>query len=135
MSLFKKKKKEDKNLLKKREIIHKKMNDYQKEYIEFRLILLGYNKVGKKSFIDRLFNIPSTTIIRNKELELQYKKLIYQLRKKYEKHKKFLENLQPLDKKSRKKEEFIKLFYNISSYFKCCRRKKDFKSKFKIQNN
>ena len=84
------------------------MNDYQKEYIEFRLIILGDSKVGKKSFIERLLNISSTSIIRNKELELQYKKLIYQLRKKYEKHKKFLENLQPLDKKSRKKEEFIK---------------------------
>ena len=58
------------------------MTEFQKEYIEFRLILLGYNKVGKKSFIDRLFNISSTTIIRNKELELQYKNQILNLRKK-----------------------------------------------------
>ena len=84
------------------------MNDYQKEYIEFRLIILGDSKVGKKSFIERLLNISSTSIIRNKELELHYKKLIFQLRKKYEKHKKFLENLQSIDNKNRKKEEFLK---------------------------
>ena len=84
------------------------MTEFQKEYIEFRLILLGYNKVGKKSFIDRLFNISSTTIIRNKELELQYKNQILNLRKKYEKHKKFLEDIAPLDKNSKKKEDLIK---------------------------
>ena len=82
------------------------MNQYQKEYIEFRLILLGDSKVGKKSFIDRLLNISSTTVIRNKELELQYKDLIFKLRKKYEKHKKFLEEIQPL--KGKKREEILK---------------------------
>ena len=84
------------------------MNDYQKEYIEFRLILLGDSKVGKKSFIDRLLNISSTSVIRNKELELHYKKLIFKLRKKYEKRKKFLEDLQPEDNKNKRKEEFLK---------------------------
>ena len=29
------------------------MNEYEKEYIEFRLILIGNEKVGKKSFINR----------------------------------------------------------------------------------
>ena len=84
------------------------MTEYQKEYIEFRLILLGYNKVGKKSFIDRLFNISSTTIIRNKELELQYKKQILNLRKKYEKHKKFLEEITPVDKNIKKQQDLLK---------------------------
>ena len=84
------------------------MTEYQKEYIEFRLILLGFNKVGKKSFLDRLFNISSTTIIRNKELELQYKKQILNLRKKYEKHKKFLEEITPLDENTKKKQDLIK---------------------------
>ena len=84
------------------------MSDYQKEYIEFRLILLGDSKVGKKSFIDRLLNISSTSVIRNKELEHQYKILILKLRKKYEKHKKFLEDLQPMDKRAKRKEEILK---------------------------
>ena len=84
------------------------MTEYQKEYIEFRLILLGYNKVGKKSFIDRLFNISSTTIIRNKELELHYKNQILNLRKKYEKHKKFLEEIIPVDKNLKKKQDLLK---------------------------
>ena len=84
------------------------MNEYQKEYIELRLIILGASKVGKKSFIERLLNISSTSVLRNKELELLYKKEILKLRKKYEKHKKFLEELQPLDKKKKQKEDLLK---------------------------
>ena len=47
------------------------MIDLEKEYIECRFILIGPEKVGKKSFINRLLAVPSTTIIRNKELETE----------------------------------------------------------------
>ena len=85
------------------------MKDYQKEYIELRLIILGDSKVGKKSFIDRLYNISSTSLIRNKELELNYRNQIFELRKKYEKKKKYLEDIQLQQiKKKKKEEELIK---------------------------
>ena len=73
------------------------MNDYQKEYIECRLILLGNEKVGKKSFINRILNVPSTSVIRNFDLENNYRKKILKLRKKYDKKKKYLEMLQKMD--------------------------------------
>ena len=73
------------------------MNEYEKEYIECRLILIGDEKVGKKSFINRLLNIPSTSTIRNLEIEKMYKKQILKLRKKYEKKKKYLEMLQEMN--------------------------------------
>ena len=78
------------------------MNDYQKEYIECRLILIGNEKVGKKSFINRLLSIPSTSTIRIFELEKKYKKQILKLRKKYEKKKKYLEMLQEINEEMTK---------------------------------
>ena len=90
------------------------MYENQKEYIEFRLIILGDTKVGKKSFIERLLNIPSTNIIRNKELEHQYKKLIFKLRKKYEKEKKILDMIKVVDKKTKRREELLKRLLNKS---------------------
>ena len=72
------------------------MNDYEKEYIECRFIVLGSDKVGKKSLISRILNVPSTSAIRNYDNEMAYKKEIEKLRIKYEKKKKFLEKLQEI---------------------------------------
>ena len=73
------------------------MNEYGKEYIECRLILIGDEKVGKKSFINRLLNIPSTSTIHDTEAENNYKKQILKIKKKYEKKKKQLEMLQEIN--------------------------------------
>ena len=100
------------------------MKKYEKEYIECRLILLGDEKVGKKSFIDRLLSLPSTTTIRNEELEKAYKKQILAIRKKYEKQKKFIEMLHGIDeeinksqeKYSQKKDKIKKSFSNTNIF-------------------
>ena len=100
------------------------MKKYEKEYIECRLILLGDEKVGKKSFIDRLLSLPSTTTIRNEELEKAYKKQILEIRKKYEKQKKFIEMLHGIDeeinksqeKYSQKKDKIKKSFSNTNIF-------------------
>ena len=85
------------------------MKNYEKEYIEYRLIILGDEKVGKKSFINRLLSVPSTTTIRNVELEKSYKKQILDIRKKYEKQKKYLEQLHEIDEEMNKSPEKNKL--------------------------
>ena len=90
------------------------MNENQKEYIEFRLIILGDAKVGKKSFLERLLNITSTNIIRNKELEHQYKKSILKLRKKYEKEKEILDQIKSMNSRRKRREELIKRLLNKS---------------------
>mgnify|MGYP003571581489 CR=1 FL=1 len=84
------------------------MKLYEKEYIEYRLIILGDEKVGKKSFINRLVNLPSTTTIRNEELEKAYKKQILAIRKEYEKQKKYLEMLHGIDEEMNKNQEKYK---------------------------
>ena len=80
------------------------MNEYEKEYIEYRLILLGNEKVGKKSFINRLLKIPSTTTLRNTENEETYKKQILKIKKQYAKKKKYLEMLEEMNSEMTKTE-------------------------------
>ena len=84
------------------------MKEYQKEYIECRLIVLGDSRVGKKSLIKRILNISCTSTYRNPEIENQYKQIILKLRKEHEKHKKFLEEIQLLDKRKKDKKELIR---------------------------
>ena len=72
------------------------MTEYEKEYIECRFIILGQDKVGKKSFISRLLNIPCTSTIRNNEIEMAYKREIMNLRVKYEKKRQYFEKLQEI---------------------------------------
>ena len=36
------------------------MGDYEQEYIEYRLFLIGEPEVGKKSFIERVLKMPCT---------------------------------------------------------------------------
>ena len=80
------------------------MNEYEKEYIEYRLILLGNEKVGKKSFINRLLKIPSTTTLRNTEIEKAYKSQILKIKKKYVKKKQYLEMLEEMNNEITKTE-------------------------------
>ena len=43
------------------------MRESEKTYIECRIFILGEKNVGKKSFVCRLLNLPSTSEIRNLE--------------------------------------------------------------------
>ena len=52
------------------------MSQPQREYIECRLFILGDEKVGKKSFVQKILNLPSTSIIHNLEAEKEYNKLL-----------------------------------------------------------
>ena len=84
------------------------MKEYQKEYIECRLIVLGDSRVCKKSLIKRILNISCTSTYRNPEIENQYKQIILKLRKEHEKHIKFLEEIQLLDKRKKDKKELLR---------------------------
>jgi len=52
------------------------MNEYEKNYIECRLFILGDRNVGKKSFIEKLISVPSTSLIRNIEAEKEFNKVL-----------------------------------------------------------
>ena len=63
------------------------MSNPSREYIECRLFILGDEKVGKKSFVKKILNLPSTSIIRNKEAEEDYNKLYSQFKEQIEQEK------------------------------------------------
>ena len=52
------------------------IKESEKTYIECRILILGEKNVGKKSFINRLINLSSTSIIRNYESEIEFNKNI-----------------------------------------------------------
>ena len=58
------------------------VKESEKTYIECRIFVLGERNVGKKSFINRLLNLPSTSMIRNFEAEKEFNKMIEELAKK-----------------------------------------------------
>ena len=60
------------------------MKPFKKNYIECRFYIIGDREVGKKSFIDRLLGIPSTSLLRNLELEEEIKSQISKLLKENE---------------------------------------------------
>ena len=66
------------------------VKESEKTYIECRIFLLGEKNVGKKSFIGRLLNLPSTTIIRNYEAEKDFNKKMEELTKKIEEEEAFM---------------------------------------------
>ena len=43
------------------------MSKLKKEYIECRIFILGDEKVGKKSFVQKLLNLPCTGVIHDAE--------------------------------------------------------------------
>ena len=60
------------------------MSEPSRDYIECRLFILGDEKVGKKSFVKKILNLPSTSIIRNKVAEDDYNKLNSQFKEQIE---------------------------------------------------
>ena len=60
------------------------MKPFEKNYLECRFYIIGDREVGKKSFIDRLLNIPSTSLLRNLKAEEQFKTEINKLLKENE---------------------------------------------------
>ena len=62
----------------------------EKTYIECRLFILGERNVGKKSFIGKLLNVSSTSMIRNHEAENDFKKKLEELEKRIDKEEELL---------------------------------------------
>ena len=60
------------------------MKTYDKNYLECRFYIIGDREVGKKSFIDKLLNIPSTSLIRNINAEKNFREAITKLLKENE---------------------------------------------------
>ena len=63
------------------------MSEPIREYIECRLFILGDEGVGKKSFVKKILNLNSTSIIRNFEAEEEYNKLLSQYKEQIEQEK------------------------------------------------
>ena len=95
-----------------------------KEYIECRIFILGDEKVGKKSFVKKILNLPCTSIIRNKEAEEEYNKLYSEMKEKLEKEKNRIKEQNALlqsindDNKSKKENEISLKFESSKSLFK-----------------
>ena len=66
------------------------VKESEKTYIECRILVLGERNVGKKSFINRLLNLPSTSMIRNFEAEKEFNKMIEELAKKIKEEEDFM---------------------------------------------
>ena len=66
------------------------VKESEKTYIECRIFILGDRNVGKKSFINRLLNLPSTSDIRDFEAEKEFNKKIEELTKKIEEEEEFI---------------------------------------------
>ena len=60
------------------------MKPFEKNYLECRFYIIGDREVGKKSFIDRLLNIPSTSLLRDVKAEEEFKSEINKLLKENE---------------------------------------------------
>ena len=63
------------------------MSEHSREYIECRIFILGDEKVGKKSFVNKILNLPCTSVIRNEEAEEEYNKLFNHMKEQMEKEK------------------------------------------------
>ena len=66
------------------------IKETEKIYIECRIFVLGEKSVGKKSFIGRMLNLPSTSVIRNYEAEKEFNKRLEELAKKIEEEEDFM---------------------------------------------
>ena len=70
------------------------IKESEKAYIECRVFILGERHVGKKSFINRILTLPSTSVIRNFELEKEFAKKIEDLQKKIDEEEEFMRESQ-----------------------------------------
>ena len=50
------------------------MSDCLREYLEFKVFIIGEENVGKRSFINKVLNLPSDATIRPENDETYYKK-------------------------------------------------------------
>ena len=57
------------------------MKAFEKNYLECRFYIIGDREVGKKSFIERLINIPCTSLIRNIKSEENFRNTMNKLLK------------------------------------------------------
>ena len=87
------------------------MKESEKTYIECRIFILGEKGAGKKSFVCRLLNLPSTSEIRNIEAEEEFNKKIIKLTKKIEEEEEFLRQSE-----EEKKKKFSKNKNDSSSF-------------------
>ena len=129
------------------------MKPFEKNYLECRFYIIGDREVGKKSFIDRLLNIPSTSLLRNLKAEEQFKTEINKLLKENElSDEEYYSNLSKLTMNSgvkdsthsiskinfkNTKKEYPESLFKIKKYFKniiikifLCYRSKGTKCKF-----
>ena len=67
------------------------MSKPTKEYIECRIFILGDEKVGKKSFVKKILNLPCTSVIHDIESETEYNKKLEQYKSDVEEDKKMQE--------------------------------------------
>ena len=96
------------------------MSEPLKEYIECRIFILGDEKVGKKSFTNKILNLPCTSIVRNQEAEEEYNKLYSEVKEKMNKEKNLIQEQEALlqsinDDNKSKIENDITSVYNSSS--------------------
>ena len=75
------------------------MQEYEKNYIECRFFILGERNVGKKSFIEKLLNVPSTGLLRNLEAEKEFNDTLIELLKENEKFEEELRSVNINDNK------------------------------------
>ena len=94
------------------------VKESEKTYIECRILLLGEKNVGKKSFIGRLLNLPSTTIIRNYEAEKDFNKKMEVLTKKIEEEEAFMNQSKEDRYKSIKNKNETNTLNNTSTQIK-----------------
>ena len=100
------------------------MSKTSKEYIECRLYILGDERVGKKSFVQKILNLPSTGIIHDIESENEYKNLLDKYKSDVEEEKIFQQQQEALleslnkEKNSNKAKDVTSKFTSTHSLFK-----------------
>ena len=100
------------------------MSKTSKEYIECRLYILGDERVGKKSFVQKILNLPSTDIIHDIESENEYQNLLDKYKSDVEEEKIFQQQQEALleslnkEKNSNKAKDVTSKFTSTHSLFK-----------------
>ena len=116
------------------------MSEPSREYIECRIFILGDEKVGKKSFVNKIINLPCTSEIRNVEAEEEYNKLYSHMKEQMEQEKMRQEQQEALlksinDETKSKNEDFTSKFTSTRTLFKIEEEKRTFSRKPSINLN
>ena len=107
------------------------MSERSREYIECRMFILGDEKVGKKSFVNKILNLPCTSVIRNAEAEEEYNKLFNHVKEQMEKEKMRQEQQEALlksisDENKSKNDELTSKMTSTKTLFKIEEEKRAF---------